>query len=150
MPRGDWYCRSCLCRFCGSAQEKTSSSPELLSCSQCSRKCKTFYYMQLSLPPSLPPSLFTCTLPYPMSLQITKLVHLEQRVTPFVPNPVPRLIAFAVQDAERYKVLLSSIFCFNLRGSYLEFSCITCVPFCLHICLYACDSIVGGLTACII
>ncbi|PAN09653.1 hypothetical protein PAHAL_2G040100 [Panicum hallii] len=38
MPRGDWYCRSCLCRFCGSAQEKTSSSPELLSCSQCSRK----------------------------------------------------------------------------------------------------------------
>ncbi|CAN6213247.1 unnamed protein product [Urochloa humidicola] len=38
MPRGDWYCRSCICRFCGSAQEKTSSSPDLLSCLQCSRK----------------------------------------------------------------------------------------------------------------
>ncbi|CAM0153219.1 unnamed protein product [Urochloa decumbens] len=38
MPRGDWHCRSCICRFCGSAQEKTSSSPELLSCLQCSRK----------------------------------------------------------------------------------------------------------------
>ncbi|WVZ62075.1 hypothetical protein U9M48_011862 [Paspalum notatum var. saurae] len=38
MPHGDWYCRSCLCRFCGSAQEKTPSSPELLSCLQCSRK----------------------------------------------------------------------------------------------------------------
>ena len=85
--------------------------------------------------PSLLPSLFTFTLPYPMSLQITKLVHLEQRVTLFVPNPVPRLIAFAVQDAERYRVLLSSVFfptCEDL------FSCIICVPFCRHICLYIC------------
>ena len=102
--------------------------------------------------PSLLPSLFTFTLPYPMSLQITKLVHLEQRVTPFVPNPVLWLIAFAVQDAERYRVLFSSVFFFNLRGSYLVFSCIICVPFCHHICLYICthDSIVGVLTAYII
>ena len=60
--------------------------------------------------PALLPSLFTFTLPYPMSLQIIKLVHLEQRVTPFVPNPVLWLIAFAVQDAERYRVLFSSVF----------------------------------------
>eukprot|EP00267_Zea_mays_P044715 XP_020396932.1 increased DNA methylation 1 isoform X2 [Zea mays] len=39
LPSGDWYCRSCLCRFCGFPQEKPSSSPELLlSCLQCSRK----------------------------------------------------------------------------------------------------------------
>ncbi|KAL6880624.1 hypothetical protein ACP4OV_012189 [Aristida adscensionis] len=38
MPSGDWYCRSCVCRFCGSAQEKTSSTSDLLSCSQCLRK----------------------------------------------------------------------------------------------------------------
>ncbi|XP_062190652.1 uncharacterized protein LOC133893603 isoform X2 [Phragmites australis] len=38
MPPEDWYCRSCLCRFCGSVQEKTSSFPELLCCLQCSRK----------------------------------------------------------------------------------------------------------------
>ncbi|TVU41668.1 hypothetical protein EJB05_15208, partial [Eragrostis curvula] len=37
MPTGEWYCRSCICRFCDSAQEDTSS-PELLSCVQCSRK----------------------------------------------------------------------------------------------------------------
>ncbi|XP_040381714.1 uncharacterized protein LOC102700914 isoform X1 [Oryza brachyantha] len=37
MPSGDWHCRSCICRFCGSSQETTSSA-ELLSCSQCSRK----------------------------------------------------------------------------------------------------------------
>ncbi|KAK3126495.1 hypothetical protein QOZ80_7AG0557450 [Eleusine coracana subsp. coracana] len=37
MPTGEWYCRNCICRFCGSAREETSS-PELLSCMQCSRK----------------------------------------------------------------------------------------------------------------
>jgi hypothetical protein len=50
LPSGDWYCRSCLCRFCGFPQEKPSSSPELLlSCLQCSRKCKTFYSVHPSL-----------------------------------------------------------------------------------------------------
>uniref|UniRef100_A0A0D9WW20 PHD-type domain-containing protein n=1 Tax=Leersia perrieri TaxID=77586 RepID=A0A0D9WW20_9ORYZ len=38
MPSGDWHCRSCICRFCGSTQEATTSSAELLSCLQCSRK----------------------------------------------------------------------------------------------------------------
>uniref|UniRef100_A0A0A9CI50 Uncharacterized protein n=1 Tax=Arundo donax TaxID=35708 RepID=A0A0A9CI50_ARUDO len=33
---------------------------------------------------------------------ITKLVELELRGTLFVPNSVPRLIAFAVQDVERF------------------------------------------------
>ncbi|KAL5197731.1 hypothetical protein ABZP36_001243 [Zizania latifolia] len=38
MPSGDWHCRSCICRFCGSTHEGTSSFAELLSCLQCSRK----------------------------------------------------------------------------------------------------------------
>lgn len=38
MPSGDWYCRSCICKFCSSAEEMTSSFTELLSCLQCSRK----------------------------------------------------------------------------------------------------------------
>ncbi|KAM0895877.1 hypothetical protein ACQ4PT_023539 [Festuca glaucescens] len=38
MPSEDWYCRSCICKFCGSAEEMTSSLAELLSCLQCSRK----------------------------------------------------------------------------------------------------------------
>ncbi|CAM0905479.1 unnamed protein product [Alopecurus aequalis] len=38
MPSGDWYCRSCICKFCSSAEEMTSSFAELLSCLQCSRK----------------------------------------------------------------------------------------------------------------
>ncbi|XP_015647216.1 uncharacterized protein [Oryza sativa Japonica Group] len=38
MPSGDWHCSSCICRFCGSTQEITTSSAELLSCLQCSRK----------------------------------------------------------------------------------------------------------------
>ncbi|KAG8100577.1 hypothetical protein GUJ93_ZPchr0013g37139 [Zizania palustris] len=38
MPSGDWHCRSCICRFCGSTQEGTPSFAELLSCLQCSRK----------------------------------------------------------------------------------------------------------------
>lgn len=127
MPHGDWYCRSCLCRFCGSAQEKTSSSPELLSCLQCSRKCKIFYYMHCnSLSPSLSMCVSTCTLPYTISLQIMKRVHLELGVNPFMLNPVPRLIAFAVQDAERYNVLLARIL-FSIFLHYLWcHSAITC------------------------
>ncbi|KQK20676.1 hypothetical protein BRADI_1g55990v3 [Brachypodium distachyon] len=38
MPSGDWFCRNCICKFCGSAEERTSSPAELLSCLQCSRK----------------------------------------------------------------------------------------------------------------
>ncbi|VAH45808.1 unnamed protein product [Triticum turgidum subsp. durum] len=38
MPSGDWYCRSCICKFCSSAEEMTPSFTELLSCLQCSRK----------------------------------------------------------------------------------------------------------------
>lgn len=45
MPSEDWYCRSCICKFCGSAEEMTSSSSELLSCLQCSRK-----YHQVCVP----------------------------------------------------------------------------------------------------
>uniref|UniRef100_A0ACD5U8L2 Uncharacterized protein n=1 Tax=Avena sativa TaxID=4498 RepID=A0ACD5U8L2_AVESA len=45
MPSEDWYCRSCICKFCGSAEEMTSSFAELLSCLQCSRK-----YHQVCVP----------------------------------------------------------------------------------------------------